>query len=131
VAADPDGEALQGKAQSRSRGTDEAASEAALNSGFAATVIAVPTVAMMTSGRSFTKQPHQPTRLRRDALEFPDGETMLPTYLMEGQQATVLQLPACVGSKAPAPQQAWLGDCVALTKRVAVRASTCRLAPPR
>jgi hypothetical protein len=129
VAADPDGEALQGKAQSRSRGTDEAASEAALNSGFAATVIAVPTVAMMTSGRSFTRQPHQPTRLRRDALEFPDGETMLPTYLMEGQQATVLQLPAA--ALAPAPQQAWLGDCVALTKRVAVRASTCRLAPPR
>jgi hypothetical protein len=86
VAADPHGEALQGKAQSRSRGTDEAASEAALNSGFAATVIAVPTVAMMTSGRSFTGQPHQPTRLRHDALEFPDGETMLPTYLMEGQQ---------------------------------------------
>ena len=94
MAADPHGEALQGKAQSRSRGTDEAACEAALNSGFAATVIAVPTVAMMTSGRSFTRQPHQPTRLRRDALEFPDGETMLPTYLMEGQQATVLQLPA-------------------------------------
>jgi hypothetical protein len=96
VPADPDGEALQGKAQSRSRGTDEAASEAALNSGFAATVIAVPTVAMMTSGRSFTSSaaPHQPTRLLHDALEFPDGETMLPTYLMERQQATVLQLPA-------------------------------------
>jgi hypothetical protein len=93
VAADPHGEALQGKAQSRSRGTDEAACEAALNSGFAATVIAVPTVAMMTSGRSITGQPHQPTRLRHD-VEFPDGETMLPTYLMEGQQATVLQLPA-------------------------------------
>ena len=29
-----------------------------------------------------------------DALEFPDGETVLLTYLMEGQQATVLQLPA-------------------------------------
>jgi hypothetical protein len=29
-----------------------------------------------------------------DALEFPDGEVMLLTYLMEGQQATVLQLPA-------------------------------------
>jgi hypothetical protein len=29
-----------------------------------------------------------------DALEFPDGEMMLLTYLMEGQQATVLQLPA-------------------------------------
>ena len=29
-----------------------------------------------------------------DALEFPDGEIVLLTYLMEGQQATVLQLPA-------------------------------------
>ena len=37
-----------------------------------------------------------------DAFEFPDGEIVLPTYLMEGQQATVLQLPlAAVGSKAP------------------------------
>jgi hypothetical protein len=86
VAADPDGEALQGKAQSRSRGTDEAASEAALKSGFAATVIAVPTVAMMTSGRSFTSSaaPHQPTRLLHDALEFPDGETMLSDINMQG-----------------------------------------------
>jgi hypothetical protein len=32
-----------------------------------------------------------------DALEFPDGEVMLLTYLMEGQQATVLQLPASAG----------------------------------
>jgi hypothetical protein len=29
-----------------------------------------------------------------DALEFPDGEIVLVTLLMEGQQATVLQLPA-------------------------------------
>ena len=37
-----------------------------------------------------------------DALEFPDGEIVLLTHLMEGQQATVLQLPAApVGSKAP------------------------------
>jgi hypothetical protein len=32
--------------------------------------------------------------LHHDALEFPDGETVLLTYLQEGQQATVLQLPA-------------------------------------
>jgi hypothetical protein len=32
-----------------------------------------------------------------NALEFPDGEVMLLTYLMEGQQATVLQLPASAG----------------------------------
>jgi hypothetical protein len=37
-----------------------------------------------------------------DALEVPDGEIVLLTYLMEGQEATVLQLPAAVvGSKAP------------------------------
>jgi hypothetical protein len=29
-----------------------------------------------------------------DALEFPDGQMVLLTYLGEGQQATVLQLPA-------------------------------------
>ena len=29
-----------------------------------------------------------------DALEFPDGRIVLLTYLCEGQQATVLQLPA-------------------------------------
>jgi hypothetical protein len=29
-----------------------------------------------------------------DALEFPDGEIVLLTLLREGQQATVLQLPA-------------------------------------
>ena len=39
-----------------------------------------------------------------DALEFPDGDLLLLTYLMEGQQATVLQLPAtAVGSKVPQP----------------------------
>jgi hypothetical protein len=37
-----------------------------------------------------------------DALEFPDGEVVLLTFLIEGQQAAVLQLPAAlVGSKAP------------------------------
>ena len=29
-----------------------------------------------------------------DALEFPDGEIVLLTFLREGQQANVLQLPA-------------------------------------
>jgi hypothetical protein len=29
-----------------------------------------------------------------DALEFPDGQIVLLTFLREGQQATVLQLPA-------------------------------------
>jgi hypothetical protein len=30
----------------------------------------------------------------RDALEFPDGRTVVLTLLSEGQEATVLQLPA-------------------------------------
>jgi hypothetical protein len=38
-----------------------------------------------------------------DALEFPDGEVVLLTYLMEGQEATVLQLPA-TGQRFTAPQ---------------------------
>jgi len=32
--------------------------------------------------------------VHHDALEFPDGQTVLLTDLLEGQQATVLQLPA-------------------------------------
>ena len=32
--------------------------------------------------------------VHHDALEFPDGQTMLLTQLCEGQRATVLQLPA-------------------------------------
>ena len=32
-----------------------------------------------------------------DALEFPDGQIVLLTFLTEGQQATVLQLPARCG----------------------------------
>jgi hypothetical protein len=33
-------------------------------------------------------------RVHHDALEFPDGQTVLLTELVEGQEATVLQLPA-------------------------------------
>jgi hypothetical protein len=33
-------------------------------------------------------------RTRHDALEFPDGKMVLLTHLLEGQEATVLQLPA-------------------------------------
>jgi hypothetical protein len=32
--------------------------------------------------------------VHHDALEFPDGQIVLLTFLKEGQQATVLQLPA-------------------------------------
>ena len=38
--------------------------------------------------------------VHHDALEFPDGEIELLMYLMEGQEAVVLQLPA-TSSKAP------------------------------
>ena len=42
--------------------------------------------------------------VHHDALEFPDGEIVRLTYLVEGQQATVLQLPAtAVGSNVPQP----------------------------
>jgi hypothetical protein len=40
-------------------------------------------------------------RTHHDALEFPDGQIVLLTFLMHGQQATVLQLPATVRCKAP------------------------------
>jgi hypothetical protein len=36
-----------------------------------------------------------------DALEFPDGEIVLLTLLKEGQQATVLQLPAIAAGSTP------------------------------
>ena len=40
------------------------------------------------------QQPH----MHHDALELPDGQTLLLTFLCEGQQATVLQLPASARS---------------------------------
>src|SRR6516162_11046003 len=40
-----------------------------------------------------------------DALEFPDGEIVLLTFLHEGQQATVLQLPAEPKTAVEAPSQ--------------------------
>ena len=36
---------------------------------------------------------HEP-RMHHDALEFPDGRLVLVTRLVDGQRATVLQLPA-------------------------------------
>jgi hypothetical protein len=42
-----------------------------------------------------------------DALEFPDGQIVLLTFLYEGQQATVLQLPITQeGVKEPKPEKA-------------------------
>jgi hypothetical protein len=44
--------------------------------------------------------------VHHDALEFPDGQIFLLTLLKEGQQATVLQLPAtAVEPKASAPER--------------------------
>ncbi len=47
---------------------------------------------------------HNPNT-HRDALEFPDGQIVLLTFLQEGQQATVLQLPASAGARAPQPAE--------------------------
>ena len=41
--------------------------------------------------------------VHHDALEFPDGKIVLVTRLREGQQATVLQMPAAIrGERVPA-----------------------------
>ena len=45
-------------------------------------------------------------RVHHDALEFPDGQTVLLTELVEGQEATVLQLPAQPATAAEAQQRA-------------------------
>ena len=44
-------------------------------------------------------------RMHHDALEFPDGETVLLARLCEGQHATVLQLPASPRATNEAEQQ--------------------------
>ena len=46
-------------------------------------------------------QPH----MHHDALELPDGQTLLLTFLCEGQTATVLQLPAKPADEAEARAQ--------------------------
>jgi hypothetical protein len=49
--------------------------------------------------------------VHHDALEFPDGKTVLLTHLAEGQEATVLQLPALPATAAEESEQ----NCVAYT----------------
>ena len=44
-------------------------------------------------------------RTHHDALEFPDGRVVLLTYLSEGQEATVLQLPARPMTEAEVEEQ--------------------------
>ena len=51
---------------------------------------------------------HNPT-VHHDALEFPDGRTVLLTLLCEGQAATVLQLPAKPTTAAEAREQERVG----------------------
>jgi hypothetical protein len=43
--------------------------------------------------------------VHHDALEFPDGRTVLLTFLCEGQAATVLQLPALPATAAESHAQ--------------------------
>jgi hypothetical protein len=53
-------------------------------------------------GDKLTTRNQNDPRTHHDALEFPDGQIVLLTFLHEGLQATVLQLPATsTGSKAP------------------------------
>jgi hypothetical protein len=40
------------------------------------------------------REPDKDNQRTHDALEFPNGQKVLLTYLLEGQEATVLQLPA-------------------------------------
>jgi hypothetical protein len=47
--------------------------------------------------------PHIPDR-HHDAIEFPDGNYVLVTQLVEGQRATVLQLPVTQPVSEPKPQ---------------------------
>src|ERR1700730_5575213 len=44
-------------------------------------------------------------RSHHDALEFPDGQIVLLTHVLEGQEATVLQLPAQPATAAEAKAQ--------------------------
>ena len=44
-------------------------------------------------------------RAHHDALEFPDGRIVLLTHLCEGQEATVLQLPALPTTEVEVEQQ--------------------------
>ena len=44
-------------------------------------------------------------RAHHDALEFPDGQIVLLTHVLEGQEATVLQLPAQPATAAEAKAQ--------------------------
>jgi hypothetical protein len=59
--------------------------------------------------------------VHHDALEFPDGKCVLVTRLMEGQTATVLQLPASPHKKSTATRSALASRAGCLTCRVGGR----------
>jgi hypothetical protein len=75
--------------------------------------VAVPTVGIfrsrtLTIGQSlaiFRQVRKDQPRAHHDALEFPDGRVVLVTMLCEGQEATVLQLPAQPTTAAEAKAQ--------------------------
>jgi hypothetical protein len=65
--------------------------ELAFNSEIAVYGAAAPTRHKTAIFRQINReQPH----MHHDALELPDGQTLLLTFLCEGQEVTVLQLPA-------------------------------------
>ena len=61
------------------------------------TTAGMVTASALTIGQTvaiFRQINKEQPRAHHDALEFPDGRTVLLTMLWEGQEATVLQLPA-------------------------------------
>jgi hypothetical protein len=61
---------------------------------------------MMHKTAIFRQVNRQQPHMHHDALELPDGHTVLLTFLCEGQEATVLQLPAKPATKEEADAQA-------------------------
>jgi hypothetical protein len=75
--------------------------------------VVVPTAGLLSSGdltigltvAVFRQVNKEQPRAHHDALEFPDGRIVLLTMLCEGQEATVLQLPAQPRNEAEAETQ--------------------------
>jgi hypothetical protein len=75
--------------------------------------VVVPTTGLFSSGELtigqtvavFRQVNKDQPRAHHDALEFPDGRIVLLTTLCEGQEATVLQLPAQPKTEAEAQEQ--------------------------
>jgi hypothetical protein len=65
-------------------------------------------------GRTEPDVPHQ----HHDAIEFPDGSSVLVTHLTEGQHATVLQLPASQTSQRSAKSEKPPGENVTAVYRL-------------